>query len=95
MKISLNWLTDYVDVSMPAPELAELLTAIGWNCEEIIETPNDIIFDLEITSNRSDCLGHLGVAREVGAALGRQFTPPNIPALPTEGKVEDLAEVIV
>ena len=63
MKVSLNWLTDYVDVSMPAEELGRLLTGLGMNCEEIIPTPTDVVFDLEITSNRPDELGYLGVAR--------------------------------
>ena len=35
MNISLNWLTEYVDVTLPATELGELFTNIGLNCEEI------------------------------------------------------------
>ena len=61
MNISLNWLTKYVDVSLPAAKLGELFTRIGLNCEGIIETASDIVFDLEVTSNRPDLLGHLGV----------------------------------
>ena len=34
MKISLNWLTDYVDVSMPARELADLLMRLGFCCND-------------------------------------------------------------
>lgn len=83
MRISLNWLTDYVDVAdVPVKELATILTDIGLNCEEIIETPTDIVLDLEITSNRPDCLGHLGVAREAAAVLGRAFTPPDLANVP-------------
>jgi len=95
MRISLNWLTDYVDVSMSANDLAELLTTIGFNCEEIIETPSDIILDLEVTSNRPDCLGHLGVARELAAATGAQFRPPKLDEPPTSGQVADLTSVEV
>ena len=95
MNISLNWLTDYVDVSMPVKELAELLTSIGLGCEEIIETPTDIILDLEVTSNRPDWLGHLGVAREIAAVTGVEFRPPTFGDLPTAGRVADLAAVEV
>jgi len=95
MKISLNWLTDYVDVSMPASQLAELLTQTGLSCDEIIETETDIILDLDITSNRPDCLGYLGVAREIAAATGAKFTPPQIPKLPTSGRAEELTSVEV
>lgn len=76
MNISLNWLTEYVDVSLPAAELGELFTRIGLNCEGITETPSDIVFDLEVTSNRHDLLGHLGVARELAAAIGVEFRSP-------------------
>ena len=95
MKVSLNWLTDYVDISIPAGELGDLLTHIGLNLEGIIETDTDIVLDLEVTSNRPDCLGHLGVAREIAAATGAQFRPPVIDELPVSGKVEDLATVEV
>ena len=95
MKISLNWLTDYVDVSMPAVELGRVLTRIGLNCEQIIETSTDVVLDLEVTSNRPDCLGHLGVARELAAATGAAFRPPAPVEPSTAGKVADLAGVEV
>ncbi|MGC9453935.1 MAG: phenylalanine--tRNA ligase subunit beta [Phycisphaerae bacterium] len=95
MKASLNWLTDYVDIPMPASELAELLTRIGLAVEDVEETPTDIVLDVEVTSNRPDCLGHIGLAREIAAALGTEFRPPQIPDLPAEGKIDDLTSVEV
>lgn len=48
--------------------------------------PVDAIFEAEITPNRPDCLGHLGVARELAAAAGRDFKadfmPPYIEGVP-------------
>ncbi|HHH76219.1 MAG TPA: phenylalanine--tRNA ligase subunit beta, partial [Phycisphaerae bacterium] len=82
MYISLNWLTDYVDVTMPARQLGDLFTQIGLNLEGIEETDTDIVFDLEVTSNRPDLLGHIGVARELAAATGAKFHPPEISELP-------------
>ncbi len=50
----------------------------GQPLEELI--PSDAIFEVEVTPNRPDCLGHLGLARELAAALGRSlgrdFMPP-------------------
>jgi hypothetical protein len=46
MKISLNWLTDYLDISLGADELAMLLTNIGLNCDSVNKTDSDIVFDL-------------------------------------------------
>ena len=95
MNISLNWLTEYVDVSLPTAELGELFTRIGLNCEGITETASDIIFDLEVTSNRPDLLGHLGVARELATAIGAEFRPPQIKLPKTDGSVADLTSVEV
>lgn len=95
MKVSLNWLTDYVDISIPAAELAGLLTGIGLAVEEVIETETDIVLDLDVTSNRPDCLGHLGVAREIAAVTGAEFRPPKIEDPPVSGKVGELASVEV
>ena len=96
MNISLNWLTDYVDVaSIPAEELGERCMHIGLNLEEIVSTDSDIVLDLEVTSNRPDCLCHLGVAREVAAALGLEYRPPVLPDLPATGSAAELASVEV
>lgn len=65
MKISLNWLRDYVDVQLPAAELADRLTQAGLETEGIEEVGDDTVIELETTSNRPDHLGHIGVAREV------------------------------
>ena len=37
----------------------------GLNHEETHEVGDDLAIDLEVTSNRPDCLGHIGIAREV------------------------------
>ena len=95
MKISLNWLTDYVDVSLPTAELAEVFKRIGLPVEETIETDTDIVLDLEVTSNRGDCLGHLGVARELAAATGKPFKPPQIGDLPTDSRASELTRIDV
>lgn len=96
MNVSLNWLTDYVDVGgMKAQELADVLTNIGLNVDAIEQTDSDVVLDVEVTSNRGDCLGHLGIARELGAALGLEFRPPAIGEFPTSGDVNQLATVEV
>jgi len=95
MNVSLNWLTDYVAISEPIARLEELLKQIGLPVEGITETETDLVLDVEVTSNRGDCLGHLGIARELAAVLGAEFTPPVLGELPTTGRVEDLTAVEV
>ena len=42
--------------------------------------PNQAIMDAEVTSNRPDCMGHLGVARELAAGLDRPLKRDFMPA---------------
>ncbi|MCF7956889.1 MAG: phenylalanine--tRNA ligase subunit beta [Phycisphaerae bacterium] len=85
MKISLDWLKDYVDYQGSVEELDELFTQIGLNVDGIEQVGADCMIDLEVTSNRPDCLGHIGIAREVAAASGATFKMPEID-LVEEGK---------
>lgn len=39
---------------------------------------NDIIFELEITPNRPDCLSHIGIARELSAYYNTELKMPKI-----------------
>jgi len=95
MLISLNWLSDYVDVGLGVDDLADLLMRIGLTVEDIREAGDDIVLDLEVTSNRPDCLGHLGVAREVAAATGAAFRPPTVGSAATTAVAADLTAVEV
>jgi phenylalanyl-tRNA synthetase beta chain len=67
MKVSYNWLKDFVDVAPSPEEVASRLALSGTNIASIEHGAHGAIIDAEITSNRPDCLGMLGIAREVGA----------------------------
>ncbi|MCK4994039.1 MAG: phenylalanine--tRNA ligase subunit beta [Candidatus Omnitrophica bacterium] len=70
MKISLSWLKKYINVSLPLQKLVEKLTSAGLEVSEIHKVGSDMVFDIEITSNRPDWLSFLGIAREVAAVSG-------------------------
>ncbi|HHT9120606.1 MAG TPA: phenylalanine--tRNA ligase subunit beta [Candidatus Hypogeohydataceae bacterium YC41] len=79
MKITYNWLKEYCDFGLTRKELAETLTSAGMVVAGMRATPDgDYILEIEITSNRPDCLGVIGIAREV-AALTR--SPLKLPPL--------------
>jgi phenylalanyl-tRNA synthetase beta chain len=67
MKVVYNWLKDFVDVTASAEELASRLALSGTNIGGVEKNVLGGVIDAEITSNRPDCLGLLGIAREVGA----------------------------
>jgi phenylalanyl-tRNA synthetase beta chain len=70
MKVLYNWLKEFVDVTAPAAELRSRLSLVGIAIDSIEETAAGPVLDAEITSNRPDCLGHYGIAREVAAIYG-------------------------
>ena len=78
MKISYQWLGDFVDLDVDASGLAQVLTKVGLAVEEIEELENDSVLDVEVTTNRPDCLNHLGIAREIAAQLGLQLKFPDV-----------------
>ncbi|MBN2580372.1 MAG: phenylalanine--tRNA ligase subunit beta [Pirellulales bacterium] len=84
MLISWNWLKQYVALDVSAAELQRRLMFAGINIEGEKEVGGDLAIDLEITSNRPDCLGHLGIAREVAVLFDKELKIPA--ARPAEGK---------
>ncbi|TAN39430.1 MAG: phenylalanine--tRNA ligase subunit beta [Nitrospirae bacterium] len=83
MRISLNWIREFVAVDAGPQEIADRLTMAGLEIEgmekvdgdTVIETEGmekrqgEMIFEVNVTPNRSDCLSMLGIAREVAAAF--------------------------
>jgi phenylalanyl-tRNA synthetase beta chain len=67
MRIVYNWLKDFVDVTAPPQELASRLALSGTNIGSVETGPHGAVIDAEVGSNRPDCLGHYGIAREVAA----------------------------
>lgn len=65
MKISLNWIRDYVDFDASVDELVHRLTMCGLEVEAVEKYNDDTIIDINVTPNRQDCLSHLGIAREI------------------------------
>ena len=75
MKVVYNWLKDFVDVTTPPQELASRLALSGTNVATVENGPHGAVIDAEVGSNRPDCLGHLGIAREVGAIYKLPLKP--------------------
>ena len=91
MKISLDWLNSYLDRPADACEVEAVMTEAGFPLEgqqtvTLAEGSSDTMLDLEVTSNRGDCLSHVGIAREMAAGSGRTLEPPACEAIPASGK---------
>ncbi len=55
----------------------------------------DVIFEYEITSNRVDCFGVLGLAREAAATFGKDYCPPKVPDIGNQEDAKDYIKVRV
>jgi len=70
VNISYNWLRDYVPTDLEPREVADRLTRVGLAVDSVEPLAGgDSRLDVEVGANRPDCLGHIGVARELAAAL--------------------------
>ena len=93
MKVLLSWLSDYIETSLSAEEIAEILSDIGFPNEGIEHIGDDAVIDLEITSNRGDCLGYIGVARELATATGKKLKMPVVQLDESDRDVNQLCSV--
>ena len=80
MKVVYNWLKEFVEVKASPEDLRARLSLVGIAVDSIDETVAGPVLDAEITANRPDCLGHLGIAREVAAIYRVPLKPlhPNL-----------------
>src|ERR1700680_3807146 len=75
MKVLYNWLKEFVDLTATPKDLRARLSLSGTAVEAVEQTAAGPLLDAELTSNRADCLGHYGIAREA-AALYRLALKP-------------------
>lgn len=93
MLVSWKWLSRYVDLPMPLAELESRLALSGLNHESTMTVGDDFVIDLEVTSNRGDCLGHIGVAREVAVLYNLPLRTPLVDLVSDEREIERLTSV--
>ncbi|MBU1124623.1 MAG: phenylalanine--tRNA ligase subunit beta [Candidatus Omnitrophica bacterium] len=76
MKLTYNWLNDFVEIKLPPKELCHTLTMAGLEVVSLEEKEGDFVLEIEITSNRPDWLSVVGIAREVAAITGAKLRQP-------------------
>lgn len=93
MKISLEWLKDYISFDLTAKEIGDILSNRGFPIEGIENINGSKVLDVELTSNRGDCLGHIGIAREIASAIDGTVTLPAIEINESEEDISAYVEV--
>lgn len=95
MKISIDWLRDFIDLDLSVEDLIQVLNSIGLVVDERQEVEGDTVLEIETYANRPDTLGHLGIARELSAALKKPLKEQQWPIVETMEKTSDLIDVQV
>ncbi len=78
MEFSYRWLRRYIETDLGPDRIAEIFTSQGLTVDAIIERADDIIFDIDITTNRPDAMNYLGLAREIAASGHGKLIYPRI-----------------
>jgi phenylalanyl-tRNA synthetase beta chain len=93
MKISYQWLRQFVDVSVDPHQLADDLSMIGLPVESIETQGDDVVVELEVTANRGDCLSQWGTARELATLYRLPLKTPPIELIESSAPVSQSASV--
>jgi phenylalanyl-tRNA synthetase beta chain len=93
MKLTLNWLKEFVELKDAPDELAAALTMAGLEVESLApaRAPDgggeDWLIEIAVTPNRGDCLGIIGLAREIAALRGGRLKLPAAPSSTVKSKI--------
>jgi phenylalanyl-tRNA synthetase beta chain len=93
MLISYNWLCELTGTALTPQELRERLTMVGLAIDAVEEKEGDFVLDVEVPSNRPDCLSHIGIGREVAVIERSKVQSPKSKVFKTEGKAGDFTSV--
>lgn len=95
MLVSWEWLKQYLDLNLSEAEVCDRLTLAGLNFDGASTVANDRCLDLEVTSNRPDWLGHVGIAREIGVLFDLELKVPqaDIAATSTGGACPKIVQL--
>src|SRR3989338_4964939 len=64
-----SWLREFLETSATPKQIKEYLSLCGPSVERLHEENGEIIYDIEITTNRPDAMSIVGVAREAAVIL--------------------------
>ena len=75
MLISYNWLRELTGTKLNPQDVGDRLTNVGLAVDVVEARGDDYVLDVEVASNRPDCLSHVGMARELAVIEKSQVKP--------------------
>src|SRR5919201_6421754 len=101
MKLTLNWLKEFVTIQLTPQKLAERLTMAGLEVESLaplFEPHNnrqDWLFEIGVPPNRGDCLSVAGIAREVAALTGGRLKTLPVSAAKKDPAINTRIRIVI
>jgi len=93
MLISYNWLRELTNTQLTPQVLRDRLTMVGLAIDAVDQHQDDSVLDVEVPSNRPDCLSHVGIAREVTVIENGSLNLPAKKEISIDGKAAELTSV--
>jgi phenylalanyl-tRNA synthetase beta chain len=93
MKIALDRIAESLAKPVTAPKAQEALIHAGLVVENIEQVGATQVLDVEVTSNRPDCLSYFGLARELATLLDRRFSEPEVSLVESAASAGQFAAV--
>ena len=93
MFISYNWLRELTGTKLRPDEIRDRLTNVGLAVDAVEARGDDYVIDVEVPSNRGDCLSHLGIARELAVIERSRVQSPASRVKNAEGEAREVASV--
>lgn len=93
MFISYTWLRELTGTKLSPDHVRDRLTNVGLAVDAVEERGEDFVLDVEVPSNRGDCLSHIGIAREIAVIENSQVQTPESNVHSTKGTTSDFASV--
>ncbi|OLE52280.1 MAG: phenylalanine--tRNA ligase subunit beta [Acidobacteria bacterium 13_1_20CM_3_53_8] len=93
MNISYNWILELTGINWSPEEMRERLTMVGLAVDKFEAVNDDFAIEVDVPSNRGDCLSHLGIGREVAALANTRVRLPEAKPSKTEGRTESFAVI--
>lgn len=93
MLFSLDWLLRLCPADLDVDRIVGALTDRGLTVDSLEPRRDDHALDIDVPANRPDCLGHLGIARELAAAFGVPLAPSDAAPHPTGAPTDETVQV--
>jgi len=94
MRVPFEWLKEFIDIKDNADEVAHRLTMIGLEVEAVEHVDGDVVFEVNVTPNRPDCLNIIGIARELAAMYRTPLKFPEHDILAETGELDFNVDIL-